>query len=136
MRFNRQRDTTTKIIIGAASKVLAGNGQEGWQWESLGRFPLAAGDNKIIIEHSGARPASIDSLILSADPAFTPDKDPLWISAIDTGEVVSAESHVPPSRLGTLSPGTYRARVMAESAKGSWGRWSPYVEFTLHDTTK
>lgn len=133
VRFNWQRHTTTKITIGAASKAPAGNGREQWQWELLGRFPLTAGENKITIEHSGARPAFFDSFVLSADPAFNPDKDPFWAPAIDTGEVASAETYVPPSRLGTLTPGTYRTRVMAESATGRWGRWSPYAEFTLHN---
>lgn len=131
VRFHWQRDTTTKIAVGTASKALAGNGRERWQWELLGRFPLSAGGNKITIEHSGSRPPYLDSFILSADPSFNPDGDPLWTPAVDTGEVASAETCIPPSRLGTPEPGAYRIRVMAESATGRWGKWSPYVEFAL-----
>jgi hypothetical protein len=136
VRFRWQRDTTTKITIGDTSNALIGNGQERWQWGLLGRFPLSAGENEITIEQTGARPDLLDSFILSADPSFNPDKDPLWVPVVDTGEVASPETYVPLSRLGALESGTYRARVLAESEKGCRGRWSPYVEFTLSGTAE
>ncbi|MEJ2746183.1 MAG: hypothetical protein P8123_10945, partial [bacterium] len=113
VRFRWQRDTTTKITIGAESKTLKGNGQERWQWELLGRLPLATGENKITIEQTGSRPAFIDSFILSLDPSFNPEKDPLWMPAVDTGEIASAETSVPSSSLDVMEPGLYRARVIS-----------------------
>ena len=131
VRYNPHPDGTTKLTLGSSSLPIGSGGREQWEWERLGSTELGQGENRISITHSGKGDTIIDVIALTTDPAFDPRRDSPWAPALDTGEVNSPETFLPPSRFSTMEPGLYQTRVRAANEQGLWGTWSSPVKFNL-----
>ena len=131
VRYNPQPNGITKLTVGNSTLTFSSRGGEQWQWERLGIVELNQGRNKISIDHSGEGDTIIDVIVFATDPAFDPRKESPWTPAVDTGEVNSPETSLPPSWCNTLSPGLCRARIRASNQKGQWGPWSSPAVFRV-----
>jgi hypothetical protein len=131
-RFWGWKGGSTTITVGSHSATLKRE-RGGWGWEPLGGVDLVKGKNSIVLDHAGEGHTVLDAFLFSADPAFDPNRDPAWVTVIDTGVVQSSETSVPPSLFSNLEAGLYRARGRAANEKGLWGPWSQFVGFRLLD---
>jgi len=92
-----------------------------WVWDSLGRLDLPAGPLSLQISKDfGTVPHTsifVDTVILSADPQFHPDRRTLWDIVADTGpEPVTMPTYVVGGE--DWIPGAYRWRV--QLLDGDW----------------
>jgi len=131
VRYNPQPDGVTELNVASSTLTISPGGREQWEWQRVGSVALHRGENKISISHSGKGETIIDVIVFTRDPAFDPRKDSVWAPGLDTGEVRSEETFLPPSRFSALEPGLYRARVRALNQKDQWGPWSNPVKFNL-----
>ena len=131
---NCTRDGSTRISFGGISAQAEGCRPNEWRWQRLGTTTLDAGEHALAIEQVGGGYTVIDSLVLAADPGFDPARDGEWVTALDTGEVESAETEARAALFSGLPPGDYRVRVRARNARGRWGIWSQPAAFRLAAT--
>ena len=110
-----------------------------WVWQQLGAVDLAAGQHQLTISKDYGTTTRhmaifIDAVALALPADWAPDRDSLWLPALDSGELAGeqAQFHWAPPE-----PGRYRWRVQVldsdrlVDARGELGAWSPYQEFVV-----
>lgn len=110
-----------------------------WVWQRLGTVDLAAGQHQLTISKDYGTTTwhmaiFIDAVALALPADWAPDRDSLWLPALDSGELAGGQAQfhwAPPE------PGRYRWRVQARDgdrlvdARGELGAWSAYQEFVV-----
>jgi hypothetical protein len=125
-----------------------------WVWKSVGSYDLTAGEHTLGVQKFYGRDPHnglfLDSIIISSDEGFDPNRDDLWQEVFDSRETESSESEFVLSAAAPdcavcgpegLAPGRYRWRVQVfdgerlVDAVGNRGVWSDYAEFLVEPSS-
>jgi 4-amino-4-deoxy-L-arabinose transferase-like glycosyltransferase len=110
-----------------------------WAWKDLGVYSLPAGETPVSLTRSYGKDEQfsvfIDTVVLSPNTSFNPEKDSEWETVVNTGEFLSKEAHYTISN--GLPPGYYRWKIrifdgnLIVDALGERGIESSYAGFDL-----
>ncbi|MBX5492893.1 MAG: glycosyltransferase family 39 protein, partial [Chloroflexi bacterium] len=115
-----------------------------WVWQQLGSVELSAGPQPLLISKDYGTTTRhmaifIDAVALALPTDWQPDRDPLWLPALDS-EVLEGGQGL--YRWVPAEPGRYRWRVQALDgdrlidARGQVGSWSEYQEFIVQPASR
>ncbi len=143
VRYYKREDNDQRTFLSIAGRTVefaeSGGLRNEWIWKNLGIFQLPAGSTPISLSRVyGQDPQYaifIDSVVVTSDPTFQPERQREWEAVFTSGEIASntAQYSLPSS----LAPGEYRWSVRIfdgdrlVDVAGLRGVQSPLAVFTV-----